>query len=145
MKKVTKIIGIVVIIAVLGIGTGLYLFFKPTKDFAKSKADFTLSAQELFTDFSKDEKTSTTKYVSNDKTIEISGTVQSVSDNSDSTKTIILSVGNPDGDISCTLTKEQSAGAKILEKQAITLKGQCTGLQELIAKEVIMIRCAIVE
>ena len=144
-KKILITIGIIAVIGFVLGGIGLYLFFKPTKDFAKSKADFTVNAQQLFTEFSKDEKASTAKYVSNDKTIEISGTVQSVSDNSDSTKTIILSVGSTDGDISCTLTKEQSVTAKVTEKQVVILKGQCTGLQELIAKEVIMIRCAIVE
>lgn len=144
-KKLLIIVGIIVALGIIGAGIGLYLFFKPTKDFAKSKADFTLSSQQLFNDFSKDEVASSAKYVSNDKTLEITGTVQSVSDNSDSTKTIILGVGSPDGDISCTLTKEQSATAKIAEKQSITLKGQCTGLQELIAKEVIIIRCAVAE
>jgi cytochrome c-type biogenesis protein CcmE len=144
-KKLLIITGVIVALVVIGAGIGLYLFFKPTKDFAKSKADFTVNAQQLFTEFSKNETSSLAKYVSNDKTIELSGTVQSVSDNSDSTKTIILAVGSPDGDISCTLTKEQSATAKVVEKQSITLKGQCTGLQELIAKEVIMIRCAIVQ
>jgi len=144
-KKVLITLGIIAVIGFIVGGIGLYLFFKPTKDFAKSKADFTLTSDQLFADFSKDEKVSTAKYVSNDKTLEITGTVQSVTDNSDSTKTIILSVGSPDGDICCTLTKEQSLTAKISEKQSIKLKGQCTGLQELIAKEVIMIRCAIVE
>jgi cytochrome c-type biogenesis protein CcmE len=144
-KKILITIGIIAVIGFILGGIGLYLFFKPTKDFAKSKADFTLTSQQLFADFSKDQNAASAKYVSNDKTLEITGIVQSVSDNSDSTKTVILSVGSPDGDISCTLTKELSATAKVSEKQSITLKGQCTGLQELIAKEVIMIRCAIVE
>jgi len=144
-KKLLIITGVIVALAVIGAGIGLYLFFKPTKDFAKSKADFTVTAQQLFTEFSKNETASSAKYVSNDKTIELTGIVQSVTDNSDSTKTIILAVGTPDGDISCTLTKEQSATAKITENKTITLKGQCTGLQELIAKEVILIRCAIAQ
>jgi flagellar basal body-associated protein FliL len=144
-KKLLIIVGVVIALGVIGAGVGLYLFFKPTKDFAKSKADFTVTAEQLFTEFSKNETASSAKYVSNDKTIELSGTVQSITDNSDSTKTIILAAGSPDGDISCTLTKGQSATAKVVEKQSITLKGQCTGLQELIAKEVILIRCAIAQ
>jgi len=143
MKKYILIIGILAIVA--GVGFGLMKYFKPTKDFAKSEADFSVTAQQLFTEFSKDEKNSSAKYVHNDKTVEISGVIQSISANSDSTKTIILSVGNPDGDVCCTLTQEASVEGKLSAGKSIKLKGQCTGLQELIAKEVILIRCAIVQ
>jgi len=144
-KKILIILGIAAVLGFIGLAIGLKMYFKKTKDFATADADFKVTAKQIFDEYSKDENTSNAKYVVKDKTIEISGTIQTVTDNSDSTKTIVLSVGSPDGDVSCTLTKEESTKAKVTANSAVVLKGQCTGLQELISKEVIMIRCAVVQ
>ena len=147
MKKKLIIIGaIIAVLAIIGGSIGLYMFYKPTKDFSKSKVDVTLTSTGLFNEFSKDQNSATAKYVSTDKTIELSGKITEIKKNDDGTTLIILDAGNPDGDVSCTLTNEESPKAgKFKAGSIIKIKGQCTGYQELISKEVIMIRCGIVD
>ena len=147
MKKKLIIIGaILAVLAIIGGSIGLYMFYKPAKDFSKSKVDVELTSAGLFNEFLKDQNSATNKYVSTDKTIEISGKISEIKKNDDGTIMIILDAGNPDGDLQCNLTNEESPKAsKYATGSMIKIKGQCTGYQELISKEVIMIRCGIVD
>ena len=147
MKKRTIIIlSSILLIILIGGAIGIYLYKKPVKDFADSKAEITLNAKAIFDEFVKDQNAAIAKYVSNDKTIQISGLISDVQIGNDGTVTIILDVANPDGDVSCTLTPEESQKAKDLKPGTnINIKGQCTGFQELINKEVVMIRCGLVK
>jgi len=147
MKKRTLIIlasvALVIIIAAI---VGLSMYFKPVKNFSASKADITMSSKSFFEEFLKDQSTANSKYVVNDKTIQITGKIADIKKNDDGTVSVLLDVENPEGDVSCALTKEESLKAdKYKPGMTIIIKGQCTGFQELINKEVIMIRCGIVE
>ena len=145
-KKYVIIISVVLLIPIIGGSIGYYLFFKPTKNFAESKADITLSAKALFDAFSSNEDSANVKYVSNDKTIQINGLINDIKYNDDSTYTVVLDVGMPDGSLSCNIIKEESGKlSKYKSGMPITVKGQCTGLQTLINKEVIVIRSGIVD
>jgi len=147
LKKKLLIIGaIIALLAIICGSIGLYMFYKPTKNFSKSKVDVTLTSTGLFNEFLKDQNLANSKYVSTDKTIEITGKITEIKKNDDGTILIIFDVGNTDGDVSCTLANEETPkAAKYHAGSIIKIKGQCTGYQELISKEVIMIRCGIVE
>ncbi len=144
-NKTATIILILVGILIIGGGLGYYLYQKPVKDFSNSNADLALTAKEIFAEFEKDELAANEKYVTDDKTIEVSGTIIEISTNDNGTVTLLLDVENPDGDLSCSIVKEDSDYANTLQKgTSVKIKGQCTGYQDLINKEVVMIRCGIV-
>ena len=145
-KKIWIIVSIIAIIGAIGATIGYFMMNKQVKDFAKSKAEITLSSKALFDEFQSSEASANAKYVANDKTMQVEGQILEIIQNEDSTSTISLDVMLEGGDISCNLSKEESAkSAKFKKGDKITLKGQCTGYQELINKEVVMIRCGIVE
>ena len=145
-KWVKKAIFAIIIVAIIGIGIGIYLYNMPQKNFASSKADFTLTAKELFDEFVKSEQAANAKYVTGNKTIQISGTIKELPESPDTAAIVLIDVQNPDGDISCTLIPEDSKKVKTLKVgNLITVKGQCTGYQELISKEVLMIRTGLIK
>lgn len=146
MKKKAVIITLILIgLIIIGGAVGYYLYQKPVKNFSTSEADLVLKSQDIFAEFVKDEVAANAKYVTDDKTIEVTGTINEITMNDDGTATIILDVADPDGGLSCSIIKEDSDFAKTLQIDSnVRIKGQCTGYQELISKEVVMIRCGIV-
>jgi hypothetical protein len=147
MKKKFLYIGLpIAIIIIIALAIAYYFYSKPVKDFANSKAEITLSSKDLLSEFQKNEAEANTKYVSGDKTIQISGKILEIKKGDDGVITIILDAGIPDGDVSCALTKEEATKIdKYKQGMDIIIKGQCAGYQELINKEAIMIRCGIVD
>lgn len=145
-KKIIIILTVVLALGVIGGAIGIYFYTKPIKDFAGSKADISLTADDLFREFEKNESQATSRFVSDDKTIEVNGKVRDISKNSDGTSIITLKTSDQNGTVSCALTPEESSkAAKLKADMKVVVRGQCTGYQELIDKEVIMIRCGIVD
>ena len=145
-KKIIYALIVIVIIGIAGGAYGLYLFYKPAKNFATSKAEITMTAKQIFDEFTSNQDAANQKYVSKDKTIQLSGMVKEISKNQDGSIIIRLDVSNPDGDVSCTIVTEQALKVdKYKLGTNITVKGQCTGYEELISKEVQMIGCAIID
>lgn len=147
MKTRTKVISLSFIILVLVVGSvGTYYYFKPAKNFVTSAADYKLTARVFFEEFMKDQNAAAAKYVIRDKTIQLNGKISEIKKGNDGSVTITLDCGYPDGDISCALTREESTKANALKPGApVTIKGECTGYEELINKEVVMIRCGIID
>jgi hypothetical protein len=142
-KRWYVVIGLAVVI-LAGAGVGLMMYFKPHKDFGASKPDLTVTAVEILAAFDKDEAAATARFVADDKTVLVSGTIADIADGEKGAKQVILAGGAPDATVSCTLTPEESQSALSLKKgQSIGIKGQCTGIQTLLDKQVIMIRCAV--
>lgn len=143
-KTIKKILIGVVGIGIIGGAYGYYQFNKKAKNFADSKADFTLTSKQLFDEFAKDQNACNTKYVTGDKTIELTGTIKELPESPDTAAIAIIDVQSPDGDISCTFMAADSKAVKALKVgDQIKLKGQCTGYQELISKEVLLMRCGL--
>lgn len=145
-KKYIVLISLAVII-IVGVSVGLSMYFKPHKNFATSKADFVLNPKQLYTEFDSNEADATKKYVTGDKTCQVSGYVTEINKEADSTITIVLadSVASA-GILNCSFMKTENENlSKIKKTDKITIKGQCTGFQGLIDKAVIMIRCGIAE
>ena len=144
-KKYYILIGIFIVV-LAGVGIGLSMYFKPHKDFGKSKADFILTAKDLFKEFDANETLANQKFVAEDKTVQITGTVSEMNKNQDGTNSIVVTDNDLQGSINCSLMpSENDKAAKLKKGDKIVIKGQCTGIQELIDKQVIMIRCVVVD
>lgn len=145
MKTRTKIILLLIAsLSITGVIVGYYLYQKPVKNFADSSADITISAKDLFSAFIKDHQKATSEFVSNDRIIQVKGKIIDIISNPDGTVIISLDAGEPGTAVSCNLVKEHSKKAnKFKTGDIITLQGQCTGYQDLINQEVIMMRCGI--
>lgn len=130
---------------IIGGAIGWYMYQKPVKNFAESSSDYSLPATTIFAEFALNPEAATQKYVADDKVVQISGILKEKNQNEDGTVTFILDSGTLDGSVACTFTKENSARA--LQKEIgseVILKGQCTGFEDLINPELILIRCGLV-
>ena len=147
MKKKLRILLIVVAALVLvGVGIGLMMYYKPHKNFATSKVDVTIMARDLSAAFDADETNATWAYVKGDKTILVTGVIRDVSTTAEGGTEVVLAGSESTGSIACTLMPDQAEHARKLKKgETVGIRGQCTGSQELIEKQVILIRCAIAE
>jgi hypothetical protein len=146
MKKRYYILLSILAILLVGGSIGLYMYFKPQKDFGKSTPDFVLSDKDLLNEFEASEANATQKFVTGDKTILVSGTISEVSRNADGTFHVVLTEADMSGSIQCSLMAGETEKAGKLKKgEPLQIKGQCAGLQELIDKQVTMIRCVIAE
>ncbi|MFA6924636.1 MAG: hypothetical protein WC223_10325 [Bacteroidales bacterium] len=146
MKRKHLILSAIFIAIIIIFSIGLYIYFKPQKNFATSKSDYILTSRQLFNEFEKNETESNKKYVTDDKTIQISGFVVEIGRDTDSTLNLIIGESpNANGLVSCSFMKTENKNLEnIKSNDKIFIKGQCTGFQGLIDKTVIMIRCAVV-
>jgi hypothetical protein len=140
-KKRKKIISVLIFIALglLALAVSTYLFInQPKKSTASRKAKFTVTAQQLLSEFESGEEAANAKYL--DKVVLVEGTVSTV-DAENGRTTIMLDTGNPLGRISCELSADESAkGVTLKENDTAKIKGICTG----ILMDVVLVDCVIV-
>lgn len=144
-KKIIKYgIVIVCIGGLVGLGILSYMLFKPKRNIAATKAEYVLSATQLLTEFTQNEKTANAKYLSMayGKVILVSGTLAEITEKGDTTLTLSLrEPANKEGGISCSMDKTEIAKAKLLKVgDKILVKGECTGYMD-ITNEVLMVKC----
>lgn len=131
MKKI--ILGIV-ILGVIGLSYGAYMYFKPNANMSDLKSDVTFTSQDLFTAFETDETAANTQYL--DKVIEITGTIKDISTNEEGVISITLEAGNELSGVICELQKDtEHRTFKIGE--TVVFKGMCTGM----LMDVVLVRC----
>lgn len=129
--KQKKIIRIGIITVVAGIiitgAVGLYMFNMPRRDVLSAKADFSLTCSQIVTEYLDDASAANEKYLAADgdsKVLEITGTVNKISDDFDGKKVVLLKDDSDKAGVSATFTPETSANAAKLEVgQKVTLKG----------------------
>lgn len=130
MKR-KKIIRIGLIVAVAGIvvagAIGLYMFNMPHRDVQSAKADYSLTSSQIVAEYLSDTETANTKYLAADgdsKILEITGTVNKISDNFDGLKVVLLKAADDKAGVSATFIAETNSNAeKLLVGQSVTLKG----------------------
>jgi hypothetical protein len=142
--KIKYIVIIAFSILILGSAIAFWwIFYKPQKDYGSSKPDITISAKDFMKEFDADENAANKKFITGNKTIQVIGKISEINKNSDGTVKIILGDTGFEGTISCTLMPDQTTNAEKYKKgDNVSIKGQCTGMQALLDKEIIMIRCA---
>jgi hypothetical protein len=74
MKKLTILF--LVVFVVFSILVGINILYKPHKDIANSRVDFTINSKELYNEFTQDEKKAFKMY--SNKVIESSGKISSI-------------------------------------------------------------------
>ena len=133
-----KLIGIGLLLALLGVGVGYFMYNKPHQNMEKAEADMTLESTALFSAFEANEAEANEKYL--DKIIKISGTVKEVNTDEEGNISLTLESGNELFGVICqmdNLTKQEKTDFKIGEQ--VTLKGICTGM----LMDVVLVRCVV--
>src|SRR5512143_2573000 len=142
MRKIRFFLLALLAVAVVAAGIGLFMYFKPHKDFGASAPDVEISARDLVQAFADNEQRATRAYVTGDRTSQVSGTVRRMVTDERSHRTVVTLDAGDLGSVSCTLVSPGASSMKAVAAGAqMTVKGQCTGMQELFEKEVVMIRC----
>ena len=136
MNTKLKIFLFVVGIAItLGVGYGLYEWYKPHRDVKDEKA-LAITAQEMFDAYKKDEKAANTLYLN--KAIEVTGEVARIKTNQTGFTVVYLKTTDPIFVVNCTF--KESPGS-LNKGDKIKCKGICTGfLEDVIIMDAYLIK-----
>ena len=127
MKKKLLIIFVVFLLVVTG--AYLYVFHKPHMDFYSEPAAYSLSSQDLLSDFQSDEEKYNKIYLN--KVVQINGEISSIED---SCSSII------NESVFCSF----ETSFEMIEGEEIIIKGRCTGYDDLFS-QVTLEKCMIIE
>jgi len=138
MSRIVLYLGLAIVL--IGVIIGVYFFTLGQKDLANAKADYALTARELYADFEKDEDAATQKYV--DKILEVSGPVYQVDMNTDSTLNVVLMNQEDFGGVSCSFnTLKDPSSIDISKGDMVVIRGICAGY---LLPDVLLNNCVIV-
>jgi hypothetical protein len=125
MKTYIKIlIGVVLFVALAGIGAGIYLFYLQHKDLGKAKPDFVITAVDLQKAFEDNETSATAKYVN--KILEIEGEVESVKTGEANVLSVTIKSSSDLSSVICTFPAVTDP-AKFTAGSRVTVRGECSG------------------
>lgn len=110
------------LLCLIAAGWGYYLYQKPRAGAAHATAAFSVSALQLYQDYSTDETAADKKY--GDKIVAVRGTVTDVQRTAHGTN-ILLAAGTANGGVNCSFENTEKPMAAIGE--TISVKGRCTG------------------
>lgn len=126
---------------VLAIFFGALTVWNAPKASVKSTpADFTLSATELFQEYSENQSVADKKFIN--QVVEVKGTIFEVSEDQQGATVFLLTTGETEAGVLCTM--ELGETKKVKGKKVgdmITVKGHCTGM----LMEVVLNRCTLME
>ncbi len=123
---------------VIALAAGFYLFNKPHADIASQSPAATLSASDLFNEFSSDETVANQKY--SGKVVEVNGEIHSIEEGSNGDMNILLMGASDMFGVSCNISKEEISQDLVIGQQ-VSIKGECSGM----LSDVVLIRCVIVK
>lgn len=133
-----KLLGIGLLLALIGLGVGYFMYNKPHQNMERAKADVSIKATELFSAFESDESAANEKYL--DKIIQVSGAVKEVSTDEEGNISLTLESGSEMFGVICqmdNLTEHEKTDFQPGEQ--VTLKGKCTGM----LMDVVLVRCVV--
>ncbi len=131
--------GLGILFILVALGTSI-IMNAPKATVQKKPIDFTLSATELFQEYSENQAVADKKFI--DQVIQISGQIFEISTDQQGATVFLLSTGENEAGVLCTLELSESdkvSGKKVGD--SISLKGVCTGM----LMEVVLNRCRVVE
>lgn len=138
MKRNIIFLGVILIIAAFIVG--VYQYNKPHRNIMKESAEFTLSADEIYNEFTSDFTKASTKYA--DKVVAFSGVIASVSKNQAGGYNILLK--GKQGVINCEVDPSANIDeSQLKENSEIQLKGLFIGFDDLL-EELQFKKCSIV-
>lgn len=146
--KNKKVIIVIVVLALVALFGG-YAYYYVTKDevgLAETTADFTISCDDIFKEFSANKDESMTKY--SRKTVALTGKVSSV-EKSGENVTVIFNTTVGDGIIRCLLDTLDAPKLQAKNGDMLKLKGSYTGFEDdlmfVSTPEINFNRCVIVK
>jgi hypothetical protein len=128
LQKRTKIILLIGIVgAIAAIGVVSYMFFMPHRDVQSTKTDYKLSADALVSEYLEDADAANNKYLDEggeSKVIEVTGVVQSITEDFNQQKVILLKSEGALAGVRSTFTQATNASALLVKLgQTVTIKG----------------------
>lgn len=134
-----KIVIFLFVAGLIGGSVGYYFWNKKVPSMAGEKSDIAIAAEQLFTEFANDETSATAKYVG--KIITVTGKVRESSKMDDGTPKVILETGSDFG-VLCEFDPNTKHAQTVFQPgTAITLKGECAGLNF----DVQLARCVVIQ
>jgi hypothetical protein len=118
---VKKIFVVVLLLAAIGVCTGIYLFYKKPET-VDDKKGIAVTAIALAKEFGENEQAANTKYLN--KVIEVSGIVSETEQNQDGGLMVILDTGDPMVGVQCAMREK---GLAVDKGKEMTIKGFCSG------------------
>lgn len=140
MKRWKKVVLICLMLTLIAIAYGFYLYFKKPADVRTLSANYEMTAAALLDEFNKDETAANLKYL--DKIIAVKGKVTEVNlDSISGQATVILDSGDPMAAVTCSFYNDEAVSVKKLNPgTTVEIKGKCTG--KLL--DVVLNKCSIV-
>lgn len=117
-----KMVIVVAILALMGIGFATYLWYKPAPK-AENQDAVKITAIKVFSDYNKNVKQADSLYLG--KWLEVSGVVQQVDTNQDGQRILILEAGDLMQAVMCVMRDKSDFGSK---GESVVVRGKCTGL-----------------
>lgn len=125
MKK--KVIGVIVIIALVGVLYALYIFFMPKRDVQGIDAFAKKEAKELVNEFINNFDVAKAKYFESNgenKVLEVTGTVASKTKDLEDNYSVLLKGENQEAGVQVKFTTETNTQAEsLIEGDVVTVKG----------------------
>jgi hypothetical protein len=134
MRKMTKLIYAIAVVAITALGGYYYVFVysKTHHRNVQSEKGLVIQADSLSAAYQANEKNANALYLN--KAVEISGTIVSIDKNQEGKITLIIGRADSFSNVSVTLISTAALTQKIGE--TITIKGVCTGaLSDVIVTE----------
>lgn len=136
-----KLMFLVVVVSIVSLGIGYYMYQMPPKNLSKIKPEKTVSADALMASFEENEDSANKAFLG--KIIEVSGMVSGVVLNEDGSTQIMLESQSLMGGISCNFEREDAAKLRsdLESGHNVLIKGKCTGF----LMDVVLERCVFVK
>jgi len=115
-----KIAIAVLLLALIGVGTGIYMWNKPHKK-AEDTKGIGISAAALVKAYMKSETDANTQYLN--KAIEVSGTISEIEINQDGGVMVIIATDDPTAGVQCAMRDKTN----VTKGQQVRIKGFCSG------------------
>jgi hypothetical protein len=118
---IKKILIAISLLALIGVGTGIYVWYKPHKKVEDVKG-ISVTAESLSKEYNANEKEADTKYLN--KAIEVSGRIGEIDKNQDGGIMVVLKTGDPMAGVQCAM---RDKNVSVATGQDVTIKGFCSG------------------
>lgn len=135
-----KFLIVSITIILIAAGYAWYLYNKPMADLDHIDATYTVTADELFSQFENNEAEANKKYLG--KIVEVYGKVRDLSIGDSGDLNLVLASGSEMFGINCGISKQNDTQYnKYKVGDSIKIKGECTGM----SMDVVLTRCVIVK
>lgn len=136
-KRTRNILIAIVVVGLIGAIYGYTEYNRKPADLSGAKADISVSAAQLFGEYSKDEKAANQKYLN--KITTVSGVLKSIDKDHTGSISLSLDAGDPLAGVSCELDARHIADAEQVHVgDTVIVTGICTGM----LTDVVLVRCS---